>query len=318
MASRSSEGGAAAAIAYRPDIDGLRGVAVLAVLGFHAFPRFSPGGFVGVDIFFVISGYLISTIILHDVASGRFTYSGFYGRRIRRLLPALVTVLLAALVAGLFSDFLTELSRLGAHIAAGATFLSNIILWREDSYFDVVSTAKPLLHLWSLGVEEQFYIVWPLALATISQRRIPWAVTAIVLVSFAINIAIVGSHPAAAFFLPATRIWEFMIGALLACAGTRAWVPQRQDTISAIGFTLLVVSLCFINKATAFPGWAALLPTLGAAAVIAAGADAWLNRTLLANKAAVFLGLISYPLYLWHWPILSFLTVNLEIGRAHV
>ena len=311
MASRSSEGGAAAAIAYRPDIDGLRGVAVLAVLGFHAFPRFSPGGFVGVDIFFVISGYLISTIILHDVASGRFTYSGFYGRRIRRLLPALVTVLLAALVAGLFSDFLTELSRLGAHIAAGATFLSNIILWREDSYFDVVSTAKPLLHLWSLGVEEQFYIVWPLALATISQRRIPWAVTAIVLVSFAINIAIVGSHPAAAFFLPATRIWEFMIGALLACAGTRAWVPQRQDTISAIGFTLLVVSLCFINKATAFPGWAALLPTLGAAAVIAAGADAWLNRTLLANKAAVFSGLISYPLYLWHWPILSFLTVNL-------
>jgi len=311
VALRSSEKGAATAIAYRPDIDGLRGIAVLAVLGFHAFPRFSPGGFVGVDIFFVISGYLISTIILHDVASGGFTYSGFYGRRVRRLLPALVTVLLAVLVAGLFSDFLTELSRLGAHIAAGATFLSNIILWREDSYFDVVSTAKPLLHLWSLGVEEQFYIVWPLALAAISQRRIPWAVTAIFLVSFAINIAIVGSHPAAAFFLPATRIWEFMIGALLAYAGSRAWIPRRQDAISAIGFVLLVVSVCFINKSTAFPGWAALLPTFGAVAVIAAGADAWLNRTLLANKAAVFLGLISYPLYLWHWPILSFLTVNL-------
>jgi len=310
MTLRSSGGSAPAAIAYRPDIDGLRGVAVLAVLAFHAFPNFSPGGFVGVDIFFVISGYLISTIIFHDVASGTFTYGGFYGRRIRRLLPALVVVLSAVLVAGLFSDFLTELSQLGAHIAAGATFVSNIILWREDSYFDVASASKPLLHLWSLGVEEQFYIVWPLALAAISQRRVLWIVIATFVISFAINIAIVRNHPAAAFYLPATRIWEFMIGALLAYAGTRAWIPQRQDTISAIGFALLAVSFCLINKGTAFPGWAALLPTLGAAAIIAAGADARLNRILLANKAAVFLGLISYPLYLWHWPILSFLTVN--------
>jgi peptidoglycan/LPS O-acetylase OafA/YrhL len=280
------------------------------VLAFHAFPHLSPGGFVGVDVFFVISGYLISTIILHDLAAGRFTYRGFYGRRIRRLLPALVFVLLAVLVAGLFSDFLTELSQLGAHITAGATFLSNIILWREDSYFDVASISKPLLHLWSLGVEEQFYIVWPLALAAMSQRRVPWFITATFLISFTINVATVRNYPAAAFFLPATRIWEFMIGALVAYAGTRAWMPQRQDTFSAIGFTLLAVSLCFINKETAFPGWAALFPTLGAAAIIAAGGNAWLNRTLLANKAAVSLGLISYPLYLWHWPILAFMTVN--------
>ena len=220
MALRSGSGSSPTAIAYRPDIDGLRGVAVLAVLGFHAFPYFIPGGFVGVDIFFVISGYLISTIIFHDLASGKFTYSGFYGRRIRRLLPSLVIVLLAGLVAGLYLDFLTELSHLGAHIAAGATFVSNVILWREDSYFDVASTSKPLLHLWSLGVEEQFYIVWPLALAAISRRRILWVVTATFLISFAINIATVRNHPAAAFFLPATRIWEFMIGALVTYAGT--------------------------------------------------------------------------------------------------
>ena len=296
---------------YRPDIDGLRAIAVLAVLGFHAFPRFCPGGFVGVDIFFVISGYLISTIIFDDVASGRFTYAGFYSRRIRRIFPSLVTVLLAVLVVGLLLDFSTEFARLGIHVAAGAAFLSNLILWRESGYFDIDSAYKPLLHLWSLGVEEQFYIVWPLVIAAVSGRRILWVVAAILLVSFATNIAIVGSEPAAAFFLPVTRFWELMIGSLLAySAHARLWVPQRRDALSVIGFILLLISLSLINKETVFPGWAALVPTLGTAALIAAGPDARLNRILLANKAAVFVGLISYPLYLWHWPILSFMTVS--------
>jgi peptidoglycan/LPS O-acetylase OafA/YrhL len=296
---------------YRPDIDGLRAIAVLAVLGFHAFPRFCPGGFVGVDIFFVISGYLISTIIFDDVASGRFTYGGFYARRIRRIFPSLVTVLLAVLVAGLFLDFSSEFARLGTHVAAGAAFLSNLLLWRESGYFAIDSAYKPLLHLWSLGVEEQFYIVWPLVIAAVSGRRILWVVAAILLVSFMANIAIVRTQPTAAFFLPVTRFWELMIGSLLAySAHARLWVPQRRDALSVIGFILLLISLSLINKETVFPGWAALVPTLGTAALIAAGPDARLNRMLLANKAAVFVGLISYPLYLWHWPILSFMTVS--------
>jgi peptidoglycan/LPS O-acetylase OafA/YrhL len=296
---------------YRPDIDGLRAIAVLAVLGFHAFPRLCPGGFIGVDIFFVISGYLISTIIFDDVASGRFTYADFYARRIRRIFPSLVTVLLVVLVVGLFLDFSTEFARLGTHVAAGAAFLSNLILWRESGYFDINSAYKPLLHLWSLGVEEQFYIVWPLVIAALSGRRILWVMAAILLVSFTTNIAIVRSQPTAAFFLPVTRFWELTIGSLLAySAHARLWVPQRRDVLSVIGFVLLLTSLSLINKETVFPGWAALAPTLGTAALIAAGPDARLNRMLLANKAAVFVGLISYPLYLWHWPILSFMTVS--------
>ena len=287
---------------YRPDIDGLRAIAVLAVLAFHAFhafPRFCPGGFVGVDIFFVISGYLISTIIFDDVASGRFTCAGFYARRIRRIFPSLVTVVLAVLIVGFFLDFSTEFARLGTHAAAGAAFLSNLLLWRESGYFDIAPVHKPLLHLWSLGVEEQFYIVWPLMIAALSGRRILWVVAAILLVSFATNIAIVSSQPTAAFFSPVTRFWELMIGSLLAySAHARLWVPQRRDALSVIGFILLLTSLSLINREIVFPGWAALAPTLGTAALIAAGPDARLNRMLLANEAAVFVGLISYPLYL--------------------
>jgi peptidoglycan/LPS O-acetylase OafA/YrhL len=204
------------AIKYRPDIDGLRAIAVLAVLGFHAFPRLCAGGFVGVDIFFVISGYLISSIIFEEVATGRFTYAGFYARRIRRIFPSLVTVLIAVLIVGFFLDFSTQFARLGTHVAAGAAFLSNFVLWREAGYFDIDAAYKPLLHLWSLGVEEQFYIVWPLMIAALSGRRILWVVAAVLLVSFTTNIVIVRSHPTAAFFLPATRFWELMIGSLLA------------------------------------------------------------------------------------------------------
>jgi peptidoglycan/LPS O-acetylase OafA/YrhL len=310
--------GSAMTSSYRPDIDGLRAIAVLAVLGFHAFPRLCPGGFVGVDIFFVISGYLISKIIFDDAASGKFTYRGFYSRRIRRIFPSLVIVLLAVLVAGLLLDFFTEFSRLGSEVTAGAAFLSNVWFWHESNYFDTDAIYKPVLHLWSLGVEEQFYIVWPLMIAALSGRRVLWVAVAVLLVSLATNIAIVRSQPAAAFFLPVTRFWELMIGALLAySAHARSREPQHQDALSGVGFILLVLSLVLINKDLAFPGWFALIPTLGAAALIGAGPTAWLNRTLLANKPAVFVGLISYPLYLWHWPVLSFMTLSQgELSRG--
>jgi peptidoglycan/LPS O-acetylase OafA/YrhL len=171
---------------YRPDIDGLRALAVVVVLFFHAFPARLPGGFVGVDVFFVISGYLISGIILDARAAGRFTFAGFYARRIRRIFPALAVVLAAVLAGGWFLLYADDYARVGYHAAAGAGFVSNIAFWSEASYFDVAAELKPLLHLWSLGVEEQFYLVWPVILVVATRwRRGPLAATlAIGTVSF--------------------------------------------------------------------------------------------------------------------------------------
>ncbi|MBR4876201.1 MAG: acyltransferase, partial [Rhodocyclaceae bacterium] len=156
---------------YRPDIDGLRAVAVLAVVAFHAFPRWMPGGFVGVDIFFVISGYLISTILLENLARGTFSFTTFYMRRIRRIFPALALVLAASFAFGWYSLFADEFRQLGKHMAGGAGFVANILLWKEAGYFDTASELKPLLHLWSLGIEEQFYLVWPLVLWLVWRRK---------------------------------------------------------------------------------------------------------------------------------------------------
>jgi len=307
--------------AYRPDIDGLRAIAVLAVVGFHAFPRTLPGGFVGVDIFFVVSGFLISTIIFGDVAAGRFTYMGFYARRVRRIFPALVTVLTATLIAGLHLGFAGEVAMIGRHVAAGAAFVSNIVLWKESGYFEIDASFKPLLHLWSLGVEEQFYIVWPLLVASVPLRRVRWVILAVLGASFVANVALVRATPTAAFFSPATRFWELMAGALLAHVAREArWPPSegRRSLLSVVGFGLIGFALLAFDSTTLFPGWAALLPTLGAMAVIAAGPNATLNRLLLTNRLAVAIGLISYPLYLWHWPILSFMHIldGQDLARA--
>ncbi|MEZ5488290.1 MAG: acyltransferase [Steroidobacteraceae bacterium] len=205
---------------YRPDVDGLRAIAVLSVLVYHAFPDLLPGGFVGVDIFFVISGFLISGIILTRIQAGTFTFADFYARRIRRIFPALAAVLVACLLAGWLILFPVDYERLGGHVLAGAAFVSNLVLWRESGYFDTSSELKPLLHLWSLGVEEQFYLIWPvlLVLAARFLHRILWAIVAVALLSFAANLLLVGSHASAAFYLPITRFWELMLGSMLAYA----------------------------------------------------------------------------------------------------
>lgn len=199
---------------YRPDIDGLRAVAILAVVLFHAFPGKMPGGFIGVDIFFVISGFLISTIIFSSLERDRFSLVEFYVRRIRRIFPALIVVLLTSLVVGWFTLFPDEYKQLGTHTAAGAAFIQNFILWRESGYFDNAAESKPLLHLWSLAVEEQFYIFWPLLLAFVWKRQ--WSflkiTAAIGLASFAANIYLMHRSPTAAFFLPISRFWELMVG----------------------------------------------------------------------------------------------------------
>jgi len=296
--------------AYRPDVDGLRAIAVLAVLGYHAFPGALPGGFAGVDIFFVISGFLITGIILEDLQRGRFTFANFYWRRVRRIFPALILVLAACLALGWQLLLPDEYTQLGKHVAAGAGFVSNIALWREAGYFDSAAELKPLLHLWSLGVEEQYYLVWPLLLFLFRKWSKPmlWMIATIGIASFLLNVSIVNTRPTAAFYLPMTRFWELLAGSLLAYFAAFGWKenPKLKNANAMAGTALVCAGLALLQPDRAFPGWWALLPVLGAALLIAAGPQAWINRQILAHRSLVFIGLISYPLYLWHWPLLTY------------
>jgi peptidoglycan/LPS O-acetylase OafA/YrhL len=294
---------------YRADIDGLRGIAVLAVISYHAFPNWVAGGFVGVDVFFVISGFLISTIIFQSLEAGSFSYGEFYERRIKRIFPALIVVLLGCAILGRIVLFSDEYKQLGKHTVAGATFISNFVLWSEISYFDNSAETKPLLHLWSLGIEEQFYVLWPLILGLVWKRRISFLTTTalIGITSFAINILTTSSNPAAAFYSPASRFWELMAGGALAYIAYHKRDPVQggNNWISAGGLLAIAGSVFLLNRTNAFPGWWAVLPVAGTCLVIASP-RAWANQTLLGNRLLVGIGLISYPLYLWHWPLLSF------------
>ena len=296
-----------AAHAYRPDVDGLRALAVLAVLGYHAFPRIVTGGFVGVDVFFVISGFLITGIILDELRRGSFTFTGFYWRRIRRIFPALILVLGACLLLGWRILLPDEFAQLGKHVAAGAGFVANLALWREAGYFDSAAELKPLLHLWSLGIEEQYYLAWPLALFLCRRdpRRLLVMVLMIGALSFLLNVALVPRYPVSAFYLPVTRFWELLGGSLLACL--RLELPERaRSAASFAGAALIGVAIVVIDGTSRFPGFWALAPVVGAMLVISAGPAASLNRVLFGNRVAVYIGLVSYPLYLWHWPLLAY------------
>jgi len=295
---------------YRADIDGLRGVAILCVLGFHAFPDLIKGGFIGVDIFFVISGFLISIIILESLKKNTFSFIEFYSRRIRRIFPALIVVLLVSCALGWFIMLPYELKLLGKHIAAGAGFSSNFILWNESGYFDSAAETKPLLHLWSLGIEEQFYIIWPFLLWFGWKNKFNLlAITlSLAVISFGLNIIVIHSDLTAAFYSPVTRFWEIMTGAILAHMSLtrQESVSKLQNIKSIIGAVLILIAIILLTKEARFPGWWAILPTLGAALIISSGPQAWLNRVILSNYSLVWFGLISYPLYLWHWPLLTF------------
>jgi peptidoglycan/LPS O-acetylase OafA/YrhL len=316
---------------YRPDIDGLRAVAVLLVIGFHAFPPWFRGGFIGVDIFFVISGFLITSILLKSLARGQFTLLGFYSRRIKRIFPALILVLAAAFAFGWLTLFAFEYKNLGKHVAASAGFVANLALWNEAGYFDSAAAAKPLLHLWSLGIEEQFYVLWPLLiyLAWKCRLNLLFPLAFILLFSFVLCVTTVNT--VAGYYSPLTRFWELLIGGALACVSlyppalslapaqhpcARYDIKQRvaplvagatfSNITSACGVLLIAGAIWTLDKEKAFPGWWALLPTVGAALIISAGPAAWINSRLLARRSMVGLGLISYPLYLWLWPLLSF------------
>jgi peptidoglycan/LPS O-acetylase OafA/YrhL len=300
---------------YRADLDGLRAVAVLSVIGFHAFPTWIVGGFIGVDIFFVISGFLISTIIFGNLKKDSFSYSEFYRRRARRIFPALVVVLVACLSFGWFFLLSSEYQQLGKHTVGGIGFVSNLVLWGETGYFNSSAETKPLLHLWSLGIEEQFYIIWPLLLGLVWKRKwnFLFITFAVALLSFGINVSSFPEHPDPAFYSPLSRFWELMIGGLLAYAilYKPLSIAKYRNLQSIVGLGLVAVGLVLINRTRGFPSWWALLPALGTAFLISAGPEAKFNRFVLSNKVAVWFGKISYPLYLWHWPLLWLLmTLN--------
>ena len=319
---------------YRAEIDGLRGIAVLAVVGFHAFPDYFPGGFVGVDVFFVISGFLISSIILRQLSRSQFTIADFYTRRVRRIFPALLVVLAACLLFGGLVLLPNELEELGKHIGSAALFASNFTLWFESGYFDTTAEFKPLLHLWSLGIEEQFYLLWPLLLLLLWRRprMIRGSVALLTLASFVLCLIIGSRSSVANFYFPLSRFWELGLGCLLAVLkqspeSAGRWLghyPFRtarygrltkmaDSLLPVVGVGLIAVSLLLFDRKTVFPGWAALVPTVGAMCVIAARSDSWFQRRVMASGVLVFVGVISYPLYLWHWPTLSFAAI-LEAG----
>jgi peptidoglycan/LPS O-acetylase OafA/YrhL len=307
------------ALKYRPDIDGLRALAVLSVVIYHVSPQNLSGGFLGVDIFFVISGYLISLIVFRDQAAGTFSFTDFYVRRIRRLFPALAAVLVAVLVFGGFALFADEYRRLGNHALASIVFLLNFQLMREAGYFDVVSDAKPLLHLWSLSIEEQFYILWPALLIMFGRFR--WRVGLMILLliasSLAFTIYLASSSRDTLYFHPIARFWELLLGAALAYYHHRFGVntfPSKIDkawirhTLSVIGFSAIIWAFFRFNGQIPHPGLLTLIPLLGAVLLIASGGNAIAGR-VLALQPIVWIGLISYPLYLWHWPVLSYIRI---------
>jgi peptidoglycan/LPS O-acetylase OafA/YrhL len=317
-------------LAYRPDIDGLRALAVLLVIGFHYAPKFFNGGFVGVDIFFVISGFLISSIIYDEVLNKKFSFVNFYSRRVRRIFPALLLVLISTLIAGWFVLLSKEYKDLGSHIVGGIGFLSNIQLWNDVNYFDVSAEKKPLLHLWSLGIEEQFYIFWPVLLVLGFRYKLNIYATCLIIaiISFSFNFHFHYNDPNAAFYSPLSRAWELMIGASLAISrvsslnstkpsvakvnlrNSRFWLLDQSilnDVLSITGLVLILSGAYLVSKHHNHQFYSSIFATTGTAFIIMAGQNGLVNRLFLSSYFVVSLGLISYPLYLWHWPILVYL-----------
>jgi len=290
------------------------------VLAYHAFPGYVKAGFIGVDVFFVISGYLITGILLgrrkRGIRVGRYL-TEFYQHRVRRIFPALLLVLVASAIYGWFFLFPSEYQGLTKFIAGGAGFVNNFLLWSEAGYFDASIDTKPLMHLWSLAIEEQFYVVWPLLILLVSKvTRGRWftsAFAALAVLSFAFGLYLTSTDPTAAYYSPLSRGWELAVGGILAALHARGVVARPGRTAgpaTAIALATIAISGVFFIDAAQFPGWQALIPVLATATIIWFGAGTWTGRVVLGWRPIVFIGLISYPLYLWHWVLLSFLRIR--------
>ncbi len=300
-------------IKYRPEIDGLRAVAVLSVLLCHAHFAGFAGGFVGVDIFFVISGFLITSLIARDLKEDAFSFAGFWERRIRRILPPLVLVVAVSVIAGWFLYLPNDYDLLGKQVASQAIFASNILFKKQAGYFDVSNDTKPLLHTWSLAVEEQFYLLFPLAVFFIWRHRhdkIYKYLAICAAVTFVGASFIVRNSPSSAFYLLPFRAWELLLGSLIALR-PKQYPKFTSEIMGFVGLAAIVVAVLTYSKDTLFPGASALLPCLGATAIIASneGERNIVGRMLVA-RVPVAIGLISYSLYLWHWPVLVYARYN--------
>nr|WP_172889865.1 acyltransferase family protein [Bradyrhizobium sp. ORS 285] len=303
--------------AYRPDIDGLRAVAVIGVLVFHAFPRLLPGGFAGVDVFFVISGYLITGIIDRQCANGTFSFRSFYARRILRIFPSLIIVVLATFAIAWFVFPVGEMEALGSNIMGAAAFAENFMLHEQIvGYFDPGAERLPLLHLWSLGIEEQYYIIWPAALMLITRWPSQKAaiVAALGLGSLVVCLATPAGEAAWAFYSPTTRGWELLAGSLLAVLmgqrAARPIAPALRNLLAAVGVAGIAVALFGFSVSSPWPGVRSIVPVLATMVLIATSGT--LVHRVLASPPIVFVGLISYPLYLWHFPLIAF--TKLQFG----
>lgn len=303
---------------YRPDIDGLRAVAVLPVVFYHAGFSGPSGGFIGVDVFFVLSGFLITSIVAREITEGQFSLISFYERRARRILPALTVVIFASLVIGWFVMLPTEMKSLGQSAFATAFFLSNVYFTLTLDYFAQAAEFAPLLHTWSLAVEEQFYLFFPPLLMLLfwwRWWRPLWIVAGLSLLSFTAAEMILSSRPDWVFYLIPFRAWELGAGAMLALASLRP--PQRRvvrEVLAATGFFAILIPVFVFDSSMPFPAMAAVPPVFGAALLIWIGAHGGgsIVSALLSGRTLVWIGLISYSLYLWHWPILAFLRIVLD------
>jgi peptidoglycan/LPS O-acetylase OafA/YrhL len=298
------------AMEHRPDIDGLRAIAVLAVVFYHAELWPFSGGYVGVDVFFVISGYLITGIITREVNRGSFSLASFYERRIRRLFPALFAMLAFCVVAAHALFLTTEYREFGKSVISALLFSSNVFFWNLGlEYFETPAEVQPLLHTWSLATEEQFYLLFPVFLFVLSRIRIPWiwGVAAALIVSFSVGVWGVRNYPEAAYYLLPSRAWELMIGAALALySGDPPRSVVGRSVICAMGLGLIGYAVIGFTDATTFPGYMAAVPCVGTALVIYTGTSGSAANRLLSWRPLVIVGLASYSLYLWHWPILVF------------
>lgn len=301
---------------YRADIDGLRCFAILPVVLFHAFPQFIPGGYIGVDVFFVISGFLITSIIYREASEGRFSFLRFYDRRIRRIFPALFFMLAVVCVLSVIVLIPSDLTRFGRSLLPAAAFWSNIYFWQAADYFAESSDTLPLLHTWSLAVEEQFYIFFPpillVALRFMGRTGLIWLMLAGFVISLAVSSVGVYQVPRVTFYFLPTRAWELLLGALIAVPFLPRPSPRVGKALAACGVAMILVAAFAFGPATPFPGLYAMLPCLGAAFVIYGGltASAGPAYRVLAAAPIVYVGRISYSLYLWHWPLLV-------LGRLH-
>lgn len=294
---------------YRPDLDGLRAVAILPVLLFHAGFRSFSGGFVGVDVFFVLSGFFMARIILGELERGSFSFGAFYLRRMRRIFPALFSMIAVSSVAAWFLLMPQEFRYFGDSVQAAALFTSNILFRSESGYFDVAAEMKPLLHTWSLSVEEQFYLIFPVAAFLcfkFARKHIFAIMLAVALLSFGASTWGMVHAPEKAFYLLHFRIWELLTGVLVAIAPRPAYAVRGSQVLAALGLVAVFLAIFTYTPDTPFPGVYAAVPCLGTALVIHAHCRGGLIARLLGNPVSIFIGRISYSLYLWHWPIIVF------------